>query len=467
VSDAHIVDHFRLAELKMSKSLMTLLQPSPEAALDEYRQDPLGFMCRCVKEYGQIVPLQFGDTLYCLLSNPDQISAVLKDRILFIKGKDLQSLHRFLGNGLITSEGDFWQRQRRLTQPVFHQQRIENYALCMVNSTLQMLKTWQNGAVRDVANDMMRLTFDIVMKTLFNQNPTEQEAHQIVHAVEEAMNWFAIKAVSGFSESDKLTAADLRYQTAMEQLDQAMYALIHQRRQHDEMGDDLLSMLMQVEDADDGSRMSDLQLRDEAASLITAGHETTSNTLSWTWMLLAQYPQVQAKLTQELRTVLKGHPPTLADLPKLEYTTMILKESMRLYPAVTDLSREVTQDCEIGGYLIPKGCMLMMSQWLMHRDSQYFADPEVFRPERWENDFEKQLPRGVYFPFGDGPRVCIGKSFALMEAVLILATIAQRYQLELLPDQVIELQPSITLRPKFGIQVGLKSLEDEARGEGS
>lgn len=215
---------------------------------------------------------------------------------------------------------------------------------------------------------------------------------------------------------------------------------------------------MQVEDADDGSRMTDKQLRDEAVTLILAGHETTANTLSWTFMQLAQNPDVREKLSAELKTVLNGRTPTLADLPQLTYTNWVIKESMRLYPPVTEISREVTQDCEIGGYFIPKGTNIMFSQWAMHRDARYFSAPELFQPERWANDLEKQLPRGVYFPFGDGPRVCIGKSFAMMEAVLLLATIAQKFQLDLVNEQNIELQISITLRARHGIQFLLKAV---------
>ncbi|BDA70521.1 cytochrome P450 [Calothrix sp. PCC 7716] len=442
----------------MSKDLLTLPHPDERTVMEGYSQNPLDFFKNCAREFGEIVPVQLEDDLICLLTNPEHITEVLKNRVLFVKGKDLQILHRFLGNGLITSEGDFWQRQRRLTQPVFHQQRIEDYGAVMVEYTARILQTWREDEVRDVYNDMMRLTFNIVMKTLFDQDMTDNEANQILYSVEEAMNWYETQSVTNYADQGELTPADIRYQSAMEQLDQAMYAMIQQRREQGEMKRDLLSMLMQVQDADDGSKMSDLQLRDEAASLITAGHETTSNTLSWTWMLLAQHPQVREKLTQELKTVLDGRLPTLEDLPSLVYTTMIIKESMRLYPAVTDLSREATQDCEIGGYFIPKGCTLIMSQWVMHRDPRYFEDPEVFIPERWENDIEKQIPRGVYFPFGDGPRFCIGKSFAMMEAVLILATIAQKWKLELAPDCKIELQPSITLRPKHGIKVILKQV---------
>lgn len=441
----------------MSQNLATL--PSPEAnhALAEYSRDPLGFMTRCAQEFGEIVPLQFDDELICLLSNPDHITEVLKDRLLFVKAKDLRILRSLLGDGLLTSEGDFWQRQRRLTQPIFHQQRINDYGTVMVNYTQRLLQTWHEGQVLDVHDQMMRLTLDIVMKTLFDQDVTDGEASHVAHALEEAMNWFAVQGMEGrMGETDETRPRDRGYQDAISLLDETVYAMIRQRRDSGAEGNDLLGMLMQVQDADDGSRMSDRQLRDEVATLMLAGHETTANALSWTWLLLANHPHVCSKLTEELKTVLDGRAPKIADLPQLTYTNQVIKESMRLYPPATDVSREATRECEIGGYVIPQGCTLIASQWVMHRHPRYFNEPEVFNPERWTDDLEKKLPRGVYFPFGDGPRICIGKSFAQMEAVLILATIAQSFQLELVPDQTIELQPSITLRPKHGIQVKLK-----------
>lgn len=447
----------------MSQDLLALPSPEVSSVLTEYNQDPLGFMTRCAREFGEIVPLRFEGELYCLLTNPDHITAVLKERLLFIKAKELRILRGLLGNGLLTSEADFWQRQRRLIQPVFHQHRIDGYAAVMVDYTERMLQTWRAGEMRDVHQEMMRLTLNIVMKTIFDQDVTDGEASRVAQALDEAMSWF-MQQKNGVTE-ETITSnqhhwrtnvgADRQYQEAIALLDETIYAIIQQRRMSGSEGEDLLGMLMQVQDADDGSRMSDRQLRDEVASLMLAGHETTANTLSWTWMLLANHPPVRAKLAAELNTVLKGRPPTIAALPQLPYTDMIIKEAMRLYPPVTDVRREATRDCEIGGYFIPKGTTLIASQWVMHRDPRYFTHPEVFNPERWANDLEKRLPRGIYFPFGDGPRVCIGKNFALMEAVLILATIAQRFQLDLVSAQAIELQSSITLRPKHGIKVVL------------
>ncbi|HEY9641571.1 MAG TPA: cytochrome P450 [Coleofasciculaceae cyanobacterium] len=468
----------------MSLNLQTLPRPSARTAIADYSRDRLEFMTRCAREFEDIVPFQFGEAWYCLLTHPDHITEVLKDRLLFVKAKDLQMLHGLLGNGLLTSEGDFWRRQRRLAQPVFHQQRINSYGAIMVDYTQKMLQTWQEGEIQDVHEAMMRLTLNIVMKTLFDQDVADAEANHIAQALDEAMNWAEHQEerhaalASGttgawFQQSLNLTAnilsqtfqskgmkdeVDRRYQEAIALLDETVYAMIHHRRTHETSNQDLLGMLMQLEDADDGSRMTDKQLRDEVATLILAGHETTANALSWTWMLLANHPHVRQTLDTELKTVLDGRSPTIADLPQLTYTHWVIQEAMRLYPPVTEVTREATQDCEIGGYTIPKGTTLIASQWVMHRHPRYFAEPEAFNPERWNPDLEKQLPRGVYFPFGDGPRICIGKSFALMEAVLILAAIAQTFHLELIPDQTIELQPSITLRPKHGIQVVLKKV---------
>ena len=440
----------------MSRDLLTLPSPEPRSALEEYSQDPLGFMTRCAREFGEIVPLEIEGELYCLLTNPDHITEVLKDRLSFIKGRDTRLLQGVLGNGLLTSEGNFWQRQRRLVHPVFHQQRINGYGAVMVNYTQQMLQTWHEGKVLDVHEEMMHLTLNIVMKTIFNQDITGEGASHVAHALEEVMNWFSAQTTGELVQEQDVNESDRRYQNAIALLDETVYAMINHRRTTESEGEDLLGMLMQVQDADDGSRMTDKQLRDEVATMITAGHETTANTLTWAWTLLATHPEVRDKLTQELQTALNGRTPTIADFPQLPYTDRVIKEVMRFYPTVTDLNREATQDCQVGDYSIPKGTTLITSQWVMHRNPRYFTDPEVFNPERWANDLEKRLPRGVYFPFGDGSRVCIGKGFAKMELVLLLATIAQAFQLDLVPDQAIEFQPSITLRPKNGIRVTLK-----------
>ncbi len=440
------------------ESVLSLSGPDAATVIKEYGQDSLAFYTRCAREYGEIVPIQFENDLFCLLTNPEHITQVLRDRKLFIKAQDVQMLETFIGNGLLTSEGSFWQRQRRLIQPIFHQRRINTYGETMVEYTQRMLENWKAGDTLDISQEMMRLTLDIVMKTIFNQDIADGDAGNVAQALEETMSWFVEKTNSLLAGDETRTPADKRYEDAIAKLDETVYAMIDDRRKTGEFGNDLLGMLMEVQDADDGSRMTNRQLRDEVATLISAGHETTANTLSWAWLLLGENPDARTKLDEELRTVLQGNPPTVEDLQRLPYTTMVIQETLRVCTTVTDVNREATEDCEIGGYRVPKGTTLIISQWVMHRDSRYFTNPEVFYPERWANDFEKSLPRGVYFPFGDGPRICIGKSFAMMEAILLLATIAQSYHLELVPNQVIEKQPSVTLRPKTGIQVVLKSV---------
>ena len=425
------------------------------AALGE---DPLGFLMAGDRQYKDIIPLRLGLTPACLVTDPELITQVLKRRESFIKSRGFRALHTLLGNGLLTNEGDSWFRQRRLAQPVFHRSRIQGYGQIMVDYAEQAIAEWKPEEVRDVHADMMRLTLNIVMKAIFNKDVSTTEAETVAQALDVAMSWFDSKRRQNFLIWEWFPRPEnLRYRSAINSMDDTIYGIIKERRERGEDPGDLLSMLMAARDEDDGQGMSDRQLRDEIATLMLAGHETTANALSWTWMLLSQNPEAEGKLQKEIEAVLGDRWPTVEDLPDLAYANAVIKESMRLYPPVSLLGREAVEDVEVGGYLVPKGCVVMISQWVMHHKDVYFDQPDVFRPERWLGDLEKQLPRGVYFPFGDGPRICIGKGFALMEAVLILVAIARRYRLELAPDHKIMPQPSITLRPETGIRVRLKA----------
>lgn len=253
------------------------------------------------------------------------------------------------------------------------------------------------------------------------------------------------------------TPGNLRFRRAIRYLDALIYNIIQRRRANGEDTGDLLSMLLGVRDKETGEGMSDRQLRDEVMTIFLAGHETTANALSWTWHLLASHPEVEAKLHEELGETLAGRPPSVADLPRLRYTEAVVTESMRLYPPAWAFGREALEDCEIGGYRVPAGTQLIMSQWVAHRDPRYFDAPEMFRPERWESGLSERLPRYAYFPFGGGPRLCIGRSFARMEAVLLLATLAQKFRLRHVPGEYIAPQPSVTLRPKNGMRMVLSS----------
>jgi cytochrome P450 len=445
----------------MTQDISTLPAPVGHGLagnLIELGNDPLSFLSEC-RDFGDIVPLRLGLTTSCVLTNPDYIEQVLKDRDTFIKSRGFRVLKTLLGEGLLTADGESWFWQRRLAQPMFHQKRIDNYGKIMVEYTDRMLQGWHDGETHDIHADMMRLTLEIVMKCIFNADVDTGEAQAIANALDVAMNWFESKRRQNFLVWEWFPRPEnVRYHQAIAKMDAAIYTLINTRRQQTEETTDLLSMLMSARDEETGQQMDDKLLRDEVATLMLAGHETTANALSWTLMLLAQHPEIRAKLAAELQQVLQGRLPSIEDLGKLPYTNQVVKESMRLYPPVAIFGREAARDTIIGDYEIPQGTVVTISQWVMHRHPKYFTNPDAFEPERWTDSFEKQLPRGVYIPFGDGPRVCIGKGFAQMEAVLLLATISQRFELDLEPGFEIVPQPSITLRPATGIRVQLKQI---------
>lgn len=418
----------------------------------EFRRDPLEFMMRVAREHGDVVGIRYYKYRVFIFNHPDDIEAVLvTHNKKFIKGRALRANKRIFGEGLLTSEGDAWLRQRRLTQPAFHRARIATYADTMVRFTQQAVKGWSDGESRNVHEEMMRLTLAIVAKTLFDAD-VAREAEEIGKALEVVMQVNTDPRRLLFVPAWLPTPANLAMKRAVHRLDGVIYRIISERRATAHEAGDLLSLLLDAKD-EDGSGMSDRQLRDEAVTLFLAGHETTAITLSWTWWLLAQHPEIEAKLHAELAGVLGGREPTFDDLPRLRYLEMVLSESLRLYPPAWSMVRMAIEDAEIGGYRVPAGCGVAMSQYVVHRDPRFFEAPEDFRPERWENDLAKRLPKFAYFPFGGGPRICIGNSFALMEATLILATIAQKFRLSLVPGENVKPLPSITLRPQNGVSV--------------
>jgi cytochrome P450 len=410
------------------------------------------------QEYGDIFTMRFYNFRVYFVSHPDYVEEVLVNQNRkFIKGRILRANKRLFGNGLLTSEGDFWLRQRRLAQPAFHRARIASYADTMVRYTERLLGEWKGGEARDVHGEMMRLTLQIVAKTLFDAD-VDREARQVGHALEAIMELNSDFRKLILTPTWMPTPRNIRAAIATRRLDKIIFRFIEQRRASGKDAGDLLSMLLAAQD-EDGSRMTNRQLRDEAMTIFLAGHETTANALSWTWLLLAQNPGVEAKLHAELEAVLAGRAPSLDDLANLRYTGHVITESMRLYPPAWGMARLAIEDAEIGGYPIPKGCGVSLSQWVVHRDPRWFDAPQEFRPERWEGDLLKRLPRFAYFPFGGGPRQCIGNNFAVMEATLLLATIAQHFRIRMVPDHPAVPMPSITLRPRYGIRATL-----EARG---
>jgi cytochrome P450 len=425
----------------------------------DFRDDPLGLFTRCTREYGDFVPLRFGPKLVIHLAHPDLIEFVLvTNPRLFIKSVPFRALRPVVGNGLFLSEGEFWLRQRRLMQPAFHRQRISTYADTMVRYTERLLDTWPPGEVRDVHEEMTRLTMEIVAKTLFDAD-VSAEAAEVGATITEALA--ALNARLGslwlLLPEQLPIPSNLRLRRAVQRLDAVVYRMIAQRRaeQRDGQPDrgDLLSLLLAARDEDDGTQMTDTQVRDEAMTLFLAGHETSATALTWAWYLLSQHPGAEARAAAEVQAVLGGRSPTAEDVPRLPYTSRVVTETLRLYPPVIALGREATTDCRIGGYPVKKGSSLVMSPWVLHRDPRYFEEPEHFDPDRWANDLSQRLPRFAYFPFGGGPRLCLGNGFAMMEATLVLATMLQQRHLRLLPGQVVTPAVSPTLRPKDGIRM--------------
>ena len=421
----------------------------------EFARDPLGFLTRCAREYGDVVRIRLVHMPVYLINHPDLLEEVLVTKNSnFIKSLDLRETRNVLGSGLLTSEGEFWRRQRRLAQPAFRHERIADYARIMTKYAERTMAGWRDGETRDIHSDMMRLALEIAAKALFDAD-VSKDVYAVGAAVETVMKQWTTRSNTAFLLPHYFpTPGNLRAWKAVQRLDEILYGIIGQRRASPRNNGDLLAMLMEARD-DDGKPMTDQQLRDETVTLLLAGHETTAIALSWTWYLLAQHPEVEAKLVAELRAVLAGRPPTIEDLPRLVYTEKVIRETMRLYPPAWAIGREAIRDCEIGGYFIPARSGLYLNQWVTHRDPRFYPEPERFNPDRWTEEFANNLPKFAYFPFGGGPRVCIGAGFAMMEATLLLATIAQQFHFSLASAEPVKPWPSITLRPQKGVPVVL------------
>jgi len=428
-----------------------------------FRADSLGVLMAAAQtgaRYGHMVDLRFGPVSRFLVSHPDWVRHIYVEQAAkFYKTQQVKDiLGPSLGNGLLISDGDFWRRQRKLAQPAFHHKRIEGYATVMVDFTQRMLSQWNSASsTRDIDQDMMQLTMEIVAKCLFDAD-VASDAAGLGEAITTSNKLASARFTKLFVPPTWVPTRDnKRAVQAIDTIDHVLMRFIHQRRAEglDALRErsDLLSMLLAAVDEDGSGGMTDKQARDEAFTLFVAGHETTATTLTWVWYLLSQNPVAEAKLHEELEHVLGGRTPTVADLARLPFTDWVIKETLRLYPVAWITSREAIEPVQVGDYHFDKGAVFFLSPYVLHHDATYFEAPEEFRPERWAGDFEKQLPRFAYFPFGGGPRVCIGNTFALMEAQLILATIAQRFTMRLAPGQVVEPLPLITLRSKYGLKM--------------
>jgi cytochrome P450 len=424
-----------------------------------FSADPLAIYLRWAREFGDIFYYRAAWMDVYFLNHPNLIEAVLVSQSQnFAKDKVIQNSRWFLGEGLLTNEGSGWLRQRRLSQPAFHRERMSAYGHTMAAYAEDMLDTWQNGETRDIHQEMMRLTMRIVAKVLFSV-----EVKEDTERVASALNTLMRHTSGGRMILPPVmrhvpVPAMLRVKRAVRELNEIVNRIIRERRASGKDTGDLLSMLMAARD-EDGSGMTDRQLRDEILTFLLAGHETTAVSLSWTWYLISQHPEVEQKLQQELSQVLGGRTPRLEDLPHLPYTDKVVKESMRLYPPAWSLARTVVKEVELTGFLIPVGANVVMSPWILHRDPRFFDQPEQFNPDRWTADATQRLPKFAYFPFGGGPRLCIGAAFAMMEANLLLAAIAQRFQLRLVPGHPVTALPSITLRPKHGMRMSIAAAQ--------
>ncbi|MDQ3327681.1 MAG: cytochrome P450 [Chloroflexota bacterium] len=406
------------------------------------RQDSASLLMQMAREYGDIVAFKLGRQDVVLLNHPDYVQDVLVTRHKqFLKGGPLQRAKRLLGEGLLTSEGNYHRQQRRLAQPAFHRARIAGYAHAIAEHAARTGMRWQEKTQVDMAGEMMRLTLGVVSKTLFDAD-VETEADELAQAFAEALEYYNL--VMWTPEATE------RFARVRHRLDTLVYRLVDERTQSGEDRSDLLSMLLA------GQGMTNEQVRDELMTIFVAGHETVANALTWTWYLLSEHPEAEARMHAELRAVLGGRLPSYDDLEHLTYTRQVFAESMRLYPPGWVIGRTAVSEYEVGGYLVPAGTVVLVSQYVMHRDPRYYPDPERFAPDRWTPEAMSSRPKYAYFPFGGGVRQCIGERMAWMEGVLVMATMAQDWRPRLVPGHPVEPRPLVTLRPRFGMQMTLE-----------
>ena len=409
-------------------------------------------------QFGDIAHYKLGPLHVYQLSHPDLVRQILVEQPeKFHKpGIIRRGFRPFAGEGLFTSEGSLWKQQRKLIQPAFHHRQLAVYAGIMTAHARSMMDSFVDGETRDIGAEMTKLTLSIVVKSLFGADLRREAgeisglmlalldaANQRVNSVLRLPSWVP-------------TARNLREKRAIAELDATVQAFIRARRSSAEDRDDLLSAFLSAVDEESGARMSDQQLRDEMMTLFLAGHETTANALTWTWYLLSRHPDVEAKLAGELRRVLAGRTPSASDLPNLPYTEMVIREVLRVYPPAPGLGREPIEDVMIAGYKVAKGSLVVVNTYAIQHDERFFPDPERYDPERFAPGWEERIPRYAYLPFGGGPRVCIGNGFALMEARLILAMLAQHYRLALDPDEAIKPIQLVTLRPGSPVRMRLE-----------
>jgi cytochrome P450 len=430
-------------------------------SLLDVRRDPAGVFMRAALRYGDVAYFRIGPRHGYLITNPADVRHVLQDNARnYHKSPLYQKLRVHLGNGLLTSEDEFWLRQRRIAQPAFHRQRVAGLAAVMAEAAREAAAHWERLAARgdavDVDEEMMRVTRTVVVRALLGSDLGPYTDR--IDAAWTTLNQFIGEDFWALGLTDWLPSPRRRrFEEARRLLREAVDYVIAQRRGRPSDSADLLSMLLAARDDDTGEGMSDEQLRVEVTTFLLAGQETTSLALTWIWYLLSQHPHAQRRLEQEVDGVLDGRPPEYADLANLPYTRMVIDEALRLYPPAWAFSRQALADDRLGGYELPRGWLAFVVPYVLHRLPSLWDDPEAFEPERFSPERSADRPRFAYVPFGAGPRQCIGNQFALIETHLIVATLAQRYRLRLVPGHAVEPWPLITLRPRHGMPMFIDS----------
>jgi cytochrome P450 len=421
----------------------------------QFRRDRFGLLVDIGKEERDLVSMRMGFFGILMASSGRLAHEILVEKAdAFIKSRGLSVFAKpLLGDGLLTSEHDVHKRQRRMMAPVFAHKRITSYGDVMVDKTLASAVAIGKKSETDLADEMMRLTLEIVGKTLFDAE-LAGEASAVGEALTFAMQQMMDSMVRMVPTPPAVpTPGNLKLRHAIRRLDEVVYGMIRERRASGVDRGDMLGMLLATRDADDGTGLSDREVRDQAMTIMLAGHETTANTLAWSFYLLGRHPEVREGLEREIDTVLAGRAPTVADLPSLPYSLAVIKEAMRLYPPAYMLGRRATRELTIGDARVEKGQVVIVNVVGIHRRRDAFPDPERFDPERFTPEREKALPPQGYMPFGAGPRICIGNHFALMEGQLLLATLAQKLRFDLVSKEPVDTEPLVTLRPKGGLPV--------------
>lgn len=425
--------------------------------LSEFRADRLNFYSRLARDYGDVVAFRILGYRILLISDPELIEQILVTQAhRFVKHFGARLCKPLLGNGLVTSEGDFWRRQRKLAAPAFQASRIAPYTEAMVRTAEQMTGSWSDNETRDIQSDMMRLALAIACQTLFGAEACP-DPELVGRAMQSAMASLVEWAQGTIPLPHWVpTRVNRRFTRALRELDAVVEGLIDSRREKSP-GDDLLWALLSARD-EAGKPMSRQQLLDEVRTLFIAGHETTALTLTYSLYLLASHPELQDRLQRELSSQLGTRPAEMSDLPRLQFLHGVVMESLRLYPPADTIGREAAEECSIGPLHLRKGTNVFMSQWVVHHAARFFPNPEQFVPQRWTDDFERQLPRFAFFPFGGGPRACIGQTFAITEAILVLATICRKFSFTPDPTYRLQLRPTLTLRPRDNLRLIVRAI---------